>query len=330
VSKLLRLLVAVSGLSEYDVRTIIVTAPSRYKTYTIPKRSGGERTISQPAREVKFLQRIFLEEVLAKLPVHTAATAYRQGTSIKDNAAAHAGGGAILKLDFKDFFPSIVAADWEKYCKTHLVFDNEDDARLSASLLFSRSKFGSVLRLAIGAPSSPALSNVLMAEFDARVSKAVVKDKVTYTRYADDLTFSARRAGNLVGIERILRRIIRETESPSLRLHEEKTVLATKKFRRVVTGLVLADDGAVSLGRHPTHPRRAIAPPVRHDREIARPAGRTAKPASETDFRKRGFVRKPDCSECHRRGMLADPTHGADARQALGLHCGDGLASWRP
>ena len=249
MSKLLRLLVAASGLSELDVRTIIVTAPSRYKTYTIPKRSGGERTISQPAREVKFLQRIFMEEVLAKLPVHIAATAYCQGASIKDNAAAHAGGGAILKLDFKDFFPSIVAADWEKYCKTHPVFDDENDVRLSANLLFSRSKFGSVLRLAIGAPSSPALSNILMAGFDARISEAVAKDRVTYTRYADDLTFSARRAGNLSGVIRTVRRIMRETESPSLRLNEEKTVLATKKFRRVVTGLVLADDGAVSLGR---------------------------------------------------------------------------------
>jgi RNA-directed DNA polymerase len=249
LARLLKLLVAGTGLSEGDVRSIVANAPSRYKTYTIPKRSGGQRTISQPAREVKFLQRILIDEVLSKLPVHDAAMAYREGRSIKDNAAAHVGGGTILKLDFADFFPSIVAGDWRGYCERYRVFDDEDDVRLSANVLFRRTKYGSVLHLAIGAPSSPTLSNVLMAEFDQRVAEAVAKDKVSYTRYADDLTFSAKRAHNLVGVERAVRRIIREVASPRLRLNEEKTVLATRKFRRVVTGLVLADDGKVSLGR---------------------------------------------------------------------------------
>jgi hypothetical protein len=245
----LKLLVAETGLSEGDVRVIVANAPSRYKTYTIPKRSGGERIISQPAREVKFLQRILIDKVLSRLPVHAAAMAYRDGRSIRDNAAAHVGSGAILKLDFADFFPSIVAGDWRAYCERCRVFDDEDDVRLSANILFRRTKYGSILHLAIGAPSSPTLSNILMAEFDQRFTEAVAKDKVSFTRYADDLTFSAKRAHNLVGVERAVRRIIREVASPRLRLNEEKTVLATKKFRRVVTGLVLADEGEVSLGR---------------------------------------------------------------------------------
>jgi hypothetical protein len=77
----------------------------------------------------------------------------------------------------------------------------------------------------------------------------VSKDKVIYSRYADDLTFSARRTGFLNDVERALRKAILDIKSPRLSLNNEKTVLATKKYRRVVTGLVLANDGRVTIGR---------------------------------------------------------------------------------
>ena len=117
MSMLLRLLVSETGLSEIDVLRIVRNAPIRYKTYLIPKRGDGFRSISQPARELKALQRVLLQEVLAKLPVHPSATAYREGKSIRDNALAHVGGGPIMKFDFKDFFPSIKARDWRLYCE---------------------------------------------------------------------------------------------------------------------------------------------------------------------------------------------------------------------
>lgn len=258
MSSIIEILSAACGLSESDVRSIVMTAPSRYKTYSIPKRSGGERVISQPAREVKFLQRILMGEVLCHLPVHDAAMAYRKGKSIRDNAAVHAKGGAILKFDFTDFFPSIVAKDWSAYCERQNVFSNEEDVRLTANLLFHRPKRSSKLRLAIGAPSSPMLSNILMADFDQRIAEIVEKDKVSYTRYADDMTFSAKRVGNLLNVERLLRKVLKSFSSPRLRLNEDKTVLATKKYRRVVTGLVISDDGNVSLGRDRKRTIRAM------------------------------------------------------------------------
>ncbi len=249
MSKVVQILSIASGLSETDTRSILASAPVRYKTYLIPKRNGGSRQISQPAREVKFLQKVFSDEVLSKLYIHEAAMAYRRNRSIKDNAAAHAGSGAIIKFDFSNFFPSITATDWKSYCEKFSVFENEEDINLTCNLLFRRSKYGSILRLAIGAPSSPILSNVIMADFDKLISELVAKHKVSYTRYADDLTFSAKRAGNLSEVERILRNVLQYMPSPRLRINEGKTVLATKKYRRVVTGLVLTDDGEVSLGR---------------------------------------------------------------------------------
>jgi RNA-directed DNA polymerase len=80
---------------------------------------------------------------------------------------------------------------------------------------------------------------------------------VTYTRYADDLTFSAKRTGYLNQVEKILRRTIKGIKSPSLTLNESKTVLATKKYKCFVTGLTLTNDGNVSLGRESKRKIRA-------------------------------------------------------------------------
>jgi RNA-directed DNA polymerase len=248
VSKFLPLLVAGTGLSESDVVRIVSNAPLRYKSYTIAKRRGGERIISQPARELKALQRILIEEFLSKLPIHRSATAYRAGISIKDNALAHAANGPILKFDFVNFFPSISGRDWTTYCEREGLELDTRDLWISTNIFFHRWSRQGRLSLAIGAPSSPCLSNVLMNAFDAAIAAAVAPDRVTYTRYADDLTFSAKRAGYLNQVEKILRRTIREMKSPSLSLNESKTVLATKKYKRFVTGLILTNDGKVSLG----------------------------------------------------------------------------------
>jgi hypothetical protein len=249
VSKFLPLLVAGTGLSESDVIKIISNAPLRYKNYTIPKRRGGERTISQPARELKALQRILTEQFLSKLPVHQSATSYRVGTSIKHNALAHASNGPILKFDFANFFPSISARDWTNYCEREGLKLETRDIWISTNIFFHRRSRQGRLSLAIGAPSSPCLSNILMNAFDTKIASELASDQVTYTRYADDLTFSAKRTGYLNQVEKILRRTIKEMKSPSLTLNESKTTLATKKYKRFVTGLILTNDGKVSLGR---------------------------------------------------------------------------------
>ncbi len=250
MSKLISILTNATGLSETDIRGIIRNAPSRYKTYHIPKRSGGLRLISQPAREVKVIQRVFVTEILNHLPVHSSATAYRPGTSIRNNAQAHAESGVILKFDFKDFFPAIVASDWQSYCRRRSLFEDEEDVFLSTKILFHINKGSTVLRLAIGAPSSPCLSNILMHSFDKQIAELVAADQVTYTRYADDLTFSAKRTGFLQRVENILRRVIRENRSPRLSINNDKTVFATRKYKRMVTGLILSNDGTVSLGHN--------------------------------------------------------------------------------
>ncbi|WP_101341904.1 retron St85 family RNA-directed DNA polymerase [Cereibacter azotoformans] len=256
MNSLTSLLASQSGLSHADVLRILNTAPKRYKIYSIPKRGGGMREIAQPSREVKLLQRIFVDEVLTKLPVHSAATAYRKGCSIRQNAEAHLGATPILKMDFKDFFPSLHGVDWLRYCRHNRIL-NESDAALSANLLFRKAKKDRTLKLSIGAPSSPALCNVLLFDFDSYVAEAASRRNIVYTRYADDLTFSGQRFGLLKDMPEIVRTAIREAKGPRLRVNEDKTVFVSSKFQRRVTGLVLTNTGTVSIGREQKRKIRA-------------------------------------------------------------------------
>jgi hypothetical protein len=248
-----------TGLLVADVMRIVANAPRRYKTYTIAKRNGdGHRVISQPAIELKALQRVLVDRVISRLPVHQSAMAYRPGLSVRANAARHAASnGPIFKFDFMNFFPSITSVDWDLYCRANRVFVDPFDLYISRQILFQQKVKGGNLALAIGAPSSPSVSNALMFTFDDRVAGALENDRVIYTRYADDLTFSAPRTGYLNRVEAVLRETIRDIKSPVLTINEKKTVKATKKYKRCVTGLILTNDGKVSIGQERKRKLRA-------------------------------------------------------------------------
>lgn len=246
---LLEALARETGLRGVDLVRIMNRAPVMYKTYEIAKRSGGMREISQPAREVKFVQRALINVLLKNLPVHASATAYRPDRSILHNALPHAGDGPILKIDLKDFFTSIRSMDWVSYCRDQDVGLSEEEIQLTARLLFHKRKGGRVLTLAIGAPSSPVISNILMYKFDQLILDNLENDKVVYTRYADDMTFSAPRTGYLNGVMKTVASTIRGMRYPKVSINRKKTTHVTRKFGRTVTGLTLSNDGRVTIGR---------------------------------------------------------------------------------
>lgn len=239
-----------SGLQATDVERLIRTAPRRYKVFTIPKRNGGERVVAQPSRELKMLQRLVVERVVNDLPVHDAAHGYVTGRGIKSNAAQHAGSNFILKMDFVDFFPSIRPGDLGRHLKRYLhkPFSAAERVQLYR-LLFWRPRGESSLRLCIGAPSSPFISNTIMFRLDEILFSAAKDHRVTYTRYADDLTFSCERKGVLGGFEHEVRGHVVQMRSPRLAINEKKTVHISRAQRRMVTGVVISSTGALSLGR---------------------------------------------------------------------------------
>lgn len=103
--------------------------------------------------------------------------------------------------------------------------------------------------LSIGAPTSPALSNVLMHRLDVLFSAEAEKFGVVYTRYADDITVSGETAKPVLAFEKSIRRIIKSTKSPRLKFNDEKRGLYTKGQRRMVTGLVVTPIRSISIGR---------------------------------------------------------------------------------
>ena len=250
MSSVLSGLTDVLPLSSEELLKFIRSSPMRYKVYFIPKRKPGEfRTIAQPAREVKALQYWVMANILRQFPVHPAATAYREGRNIADNARPHAYNRFLLKLDFKDFFPSIRDTDFKRFLTKNAPAVTDVEAELLTRILFWRPKGTRHLCLAIGAPSSPLLSNILLFDFDRAVSRFCSRLGISYTRYADDLSFSAQASDLLAEAEKQVAGLCTRRRSPRLTLNIEKTVRVSKKGSRKVTGLVLTNEGRISLGR---------------------------------------------------------------------------------
>jgi len=237
-----------TGLSVEYVVGLAKSASYRYKTYFIPKRSGEFRQIDHPARELKLLQRWLLDRVLSSIGIHRAAYAYRRGASIALHAAVHAPNNFLLKVDFRNFFPSIRSDDvesalqrWKHEVKGFRLSDQD--------IKFIRQVVCRKGRLTIGAPTSPAISNIVMRNFDTHWSGLCDQMGIAYSRYADDICFSCNQAGVLQGLLTRLRDELSRAASPRLGLHDEKTVFTSRKRRRIVTGIVLTSDNKLSLGR---------------------------------------------------------------------------------
>lgn len=235
------------ALTKEQFLRISSRAPKTYKVYPIKKKNGGVRVIAQPARETKYIQSWLANNVFGVLPVHDSATAYRKGGSIKVNAQMHASNPYVVKLDFTNFFPSIKSADVLAHLKRHLV--GATDAELKVFTFLSCFNNNGELSLSIGSPLSPVLSNSIMHEFDSIVSEWAVSNNFTYTRYADDLTFSTSIKGGSEAVVDKVREVVDKIAYPRLSLNEKKTIYLSRKGCRKVTGLVLSNAGSVSIGR---------------------------------------------------------------------------------
>ena len=247
---LLREMAHRTGMLPAQLELISRTAPLRYKVFTIPKRDGTPRLVAQPAREVKALQRYLVGVLTPLLPIHRAATAYRDGLSIKDNAKRHHDGKFLLKMDLKDFFPSIEARDIFRHLSIHARGYGDESALKLITVLFTWApERRPPLRLCIGAPSSPLISNSILHDFDSRLMQACIDRSVTYTRYADDLIFSSKHRNHLTDLPATVEDLLNNIEYPRLQINRKKTVRAGSGDLHLITGVVVTPEGALSAGR---------------------------------------------------------------------------------
>jgi RNA-directed DNA polymerase len=174
-----------SQLLGWDEKTLYAVSACQsefYHTYTIGKRSGSARKISEPLPTLKDIQSKILSYICEKIPVHKASYAYRKGNTIRKNARMHLRQKEILKLDIKDFFGSI-----KKGSVSRMFFDAGYTGEVS-NLLARLCTLDE--RLAQGSPTSPAISNAVMREVDDILLSHFASRGMRYSRYSDDITIS--------------------------------------------------------------------------------------------------------------------------------------------
>ncbi len=209
-----------------------------YKEYTIPKKKGGERLICEPNKQLKlaqkrlgyFLQAYYL--LIKPEEVHGfVVNPHYLGTycNIAENARPHLGKQKVLNIDLKDFFPSITAQRVQQLFRSFIFNYNEEVATALALLTTYEG------RLPIGAPTSPIISNFICLPLDRDLKIYCQEKGLTYTRYADDLTFSS---NELITKEDInsINSIIKKNH---FEINHKKLRLQSAHQRQTVTGLTV-------------------------------------------------------------------------------------------
>jgi retron-type reverse transcriptase len=222
-----------------------------YTRFTIPKRDGSERAICAPKPQLLWVQRRLLEQVLAKVPAHAAAHGFIPGRSTVTNARPHLGAALLVKFDLRDFFPTIhyyrVLGLFARlgYTVDDARFGTADDSRRVAPTLARLcsytpdAKAWHLGHCPQGAPTSPAISNLVCRRLDARLSGLAKRNGGVYTRYADDLTFSFKQ--DKVDLGRFRWWVDQVCQQEGFSVHQAKFHVIRAAQRQVVTGIVVND-----------------------------------------------------------------------------------------
>jgi hypothetical protein len=264
-----------------------------YVRFTIPKRDGTERPIWAPKRRLKAAQRWILHNIVERLPVHGAAQGFLVGRSILSNAQVHVNSKTILKMDVKEFFPTVTLR------RVKGVFRRagyRDGISTLLALICTEApreilqKDGKTYYVSLGprclpqgAPTSPAITNALCLRLDRRLAGLAKKLGWRFTRYADDLTFSLPadhkgkpRLGALLGCAR------RIVQAEGFAVKDDKTRVHRAGGRQSVTGLVVNGDGSPRTPRKLKRELRAAihnlkrGKPLKEGESIARLVGYAA------------------------------------------------------
>jgi hypothetical protein len=199
------------------------------------------------------MQRAIAVEILNKVPIHAAATAFAPGSSIVTHASRHTAQALVVRLDIEDFFPSIT---YRRVKGLFVSLGYSDGVATILSLLVTDRPRGEVRRgraretvftgpacLPQGASTSPVLSNLICRGLDARLGGLARKHGFTYSRYADDLTFSHPDPAAPLG--RLLSTVPRILREEGFTMNDAKTRVMLASQRQIVTGLTVNNGVAV-------------------------------------------------------------------------------------
>lgn len=225
-------------VSKYTIYQLSKHADKYYKVYSIPKKSGKPRIISQPSKKLKGLQSWILVNILDKLKVSGSCKGFEKGTSIASNAEPHKNANTLLTIDLKDFFYTI------KRKQVYNIFSAIGYNNSISAILTSLCTFEGALPQ--GSPCSPRLANLCAWILDVRIQGYVGKRGINYTRYADDLSFSGLNPSKVVSLIPMIKTII---EDEKFSINTKKTRVAGSARAKVVTGLVISNN-SFGIGKH--------------------------------------------------------------------------------
>ena len=215
------------GISAKTLYAVSNNSGKHYYKAKLPKKSGGYRNLSVPEEVLKSIQKRISEVLLIHMPVSRYAKAYRFGSSTLRNAKHHVGKQMVLKLDILHFFDSI------RYSTVKdIVFPEEiyaEPLRILLTMLCYHKD-----ALPQGAPSSPAITNIILYEFDEQIGQWCRARGIAYTRYCDDMTFS----GDFDPAE-VIRFVRPELKKLGFLLNEQKTRIQRSAQQQSVTGIVV-------------------------------------------------------------------------------------------
>lgn len=228
-----------------------------YRARWVPKPKGRARLLEIPKPALMRAQRTLLAGLLDRVPPHESVHGFRPGRSIHTNAAPHCGHAVVIRFDLADFFPSVPVG---RVFRLFLTLGyTEPVARLLAGLCTTRlsaadwnarpnpvsdgSEHHTRNRLAArhlpqGAPTSPALANLVAYRLDRRLAGLASACGAAYTRYADDLTFSGDEALRR-NAARFVRRVTLIAAEEGFALNRGKTRVQPRAGRQTVTGVVV-------------------------------------------------------------------------------------------
>lgn len=224
-------------LSKYTLYQLSKYADKHYRTYGLPKKRGKDRIISQPSKRLKGLQAWILANILAPLKVSNSCKGFEVGSSTFKNAEPHRGANGLLTIDLKEFFPTVSQK------QVFNIFRALGYNDLMAVVLSNLCTYEGALPQ--GGPCSPKLANLVAWRLDLRIQGYVGRRGISYTRYADDLSFSSMVPSRIVRIIPMINKIIVEE---NFKINSSKTRIAGNSRAKVVTGLTLSND-SIGIGK---------------------------------------------------------------------------------
>ena len=244
----------ISSLNYY--KNVKVSLRHRYHLFNIKKKSGKLRQICAPVEGLKIFQSCLREIFNAYYEPSPNVCGFVNGRSIADGAKRHIGKNYVLNIDLKDFFDSIEYHRVKAMlcCAPFNLRDNRDSTQslpfVIANLCCTPKTVTRVDKegkeyecrrsvLPQGAPTSPILTNLICRQLDKKLYLLAKKYHCAYSRYADDITFSANKNIFKVDSEFYMElKHIVEVEC-RLKINEDKTRIQSRRYRQEVTGLVV-------------------------------------------------------------------------------------------